>query len=227
MAERGSLRNGGHRDVAERNADDGADDEADGDEFVVDDACVEERAADGEHHAGFAGEKAAARGDGRAEPLERKNEESGGDEVGALDQRVGGEEGSHFAATRRRSTTFGPTRLEHLQHAVGDDEAADDVAGGGDDGDGAEDRGEIGFVFTGEDDGADDGDGVESVGERHQWRVKQRRDAADDFESDECGQHEDVKASEQIQLHFGVSSLAARAGNWKSSRRRALTMSPP
>src|SRR5580698_10331597 len=130
-------------------------------------------------------------------------------------------------ATRWRCASFWPAGFEHFQHAVGDDEAADDVAGGGDDGDGAEDGGEIGFVFTGENDGADNGDGVERVGERHQRRVKQRRDAANDFESDECGQHENVEACEQIQLHCGVSSLAARAGSWKSSRRRELTMSPP
>ena len=89
MAERGSLRDGGHRDVAERDADDGAEHEADGDRVVVDDAGVQERAADGEHHAGFAGQDAAARGGGRAEPLERKNEESGGDQVGEFDHAVG------------------------------------------------------------------------------------------------------------------------------------------
>ena len=53
-------------------------------QLVVDDARVEQRADDGEHHADFAGEQAAARGGGGAQPLERKNEESRGDEVGRL-----------------------------------------------------------------------------------------------------------------------------------------------
>ena len=120
----------------------------------------------------------------------------------------------HFAA----AASLRPTRLEHLEHAVGDEEAADDVAGGGDDGDGAENRGEIGLVFTGQDDGADDGDGVEGVGQRHQRRVKQRRDAADDFESDECGQHENVKAGEQI--HF-ISEFPPEQQGREAGRVRA------
>ena len=75
VAERGPLRNGGHGDVAERHADDGAQHQRDGDPLVVDDALVEERADDGQQHAGFAGEDAAARGGGRAQPLERQDEQ--------------------------------------------------------------------------------------------------------------------------------------------------------
>jgi hypothetical protein len=56
-------------------------------------------------------------------------------------------------------------------------------------------------MFAREDDGADHGDGVESVGKGHEWSVQQRSDLADDFKTYESGQHENVKAGEQVHLH--------------------------
>src|SRR4029077_9629459 len=76
------------------------------------------------------------------------------------------------------------------------------VAGGGDDGDGAENGGELALVFAGQNDGADHGDGVERVGEGHQRGVQQWGNAANDFKSDESGEHENVKAGDQVQLHL-------------------------
>src|SRR4029077_2984716 len=76
------------------------------------------------------------------------------------------------------------------------------VAGGGDNGDGAKNRGELALVFAGQNDGADHGDGVERVGEGHQRGVQQRGNAANDFKSDESGEHENVKAGDQVQLHL-------------------------
>ena len=45
--------------------------------------------------------------------------------------------------------------------------------------------GQRGLVFAGQDDRADHGDGVQRVGQRHQRRVQQRRNAANHFKSDE------------------------------------------
>src|SRR5713101_9238573 len=84
--------------------------------------------------------------------------------------------------------------LEHPEHAIGDDEAADDVAGGGHYGDGAEDYGEGALVLASQNNGADDGDGVQRVGEGHERRVQQGRDAANHFETNETRHHEDEKA---------------------------------
>src|ERR1700686_948117 len=119
-----------------------------------------------------------------------------------------------------------PAGFEHAQHAIGDQEAADDVAGGGDDGDGAEDGGELAFMFAGENDGADYGDGVERVGEGHQRRVEKRGDAANNFKSDKSGERENVEAGDQVQLHLSPP-LVANAGNLKNSQSRAFTTSPP
>ena len=80
---------------------------------------------------------------------------------------------------------FGPAGLEHLEHAVGDEESAHDVAGGGDDRDRAEDRRQRALCRARQDDGADHRDGVERVGQRHQRRVQQGRDPPDHLKPDE------------------------------------------
>ena len=54
----------------------------------------------------------------------------------------------------------------------------------------------------GDDDGGDHGDGVERVGQRHQRRVQQRRDALDHFEPDEARQDEHVEIGEKIRRHY-------------------------
>src|SRR5216684_814840 len=86
VAERGPLRHGGHLHFAERHADDAAEHQTDGHQLVVDDAFVEQRAADGQGHAYFTGPHAVARGGGRAQPLQRQNKKYGGDEVGDLNE---------------------------------------------------------------------------------------------------------------------------------------------
>src|SRR5437870_209431 len=62
----------------------------------------------------------------------------------------------------------------------------------------------------------------------HQRRVQQRRNAADHFKSDKRGQHENVEAGQQVQLHDFATSLdaAGKAGSEKNSRTRALKTSP-
>jgi hypothetical protein len=88
---------------------------------------------------------------------------------------------------------FDAAGLEHFQHSVGDDEAAHDVAGGGNDGHRAEKGGQRGFMFARQNDRADHRNRVQGVGQGHQRSVQQRRNAANHFESDECRKHEHVQ----------------------------------
>ena len=86
VAERGSLRHGGHLHHAEGDADDRAEHQRDDDPPVFDDSVVQQRAADGQQHAQLAGPDAAARRGGRAHPLERQDEEHRGDDVRKFDE---------------------------------------------------------------------------------------------------------------------------------------------
>src|SRR6266849_6046576 len=95
VAQRGSLRHRGHLHVAERNADDRAEHQGDGDPLVVHDAVMQQRAGDGQHHAHFAGPHAVPRGGGRAQPLQRQNEKDGGDQISDFDEGVGGDRVAH------------------------------------------------------------------------------------------------------------------------------------
>ncbi len=61
--------------------------------------------------------------------------------------------------------------------------------------------GERGFVPPGDDDGGDHHDGVQRVGERHQRRMQQRRDALDHFKSDEAGENEYKKIGDEVRRH--------------------------
>ncbi len=72
--------------------------------------------------------------------------------------------------------------LEHPEHSVGDDEAAHDVAGGGNHGDGPQHSGERALMFADQHDRPHHGDRVEGVGQRHQRRVQQRRHAPNHLE---------------------------------------------
>ncbi len=87
-----------------------------------------------------------------------------------------------------------------LEHAVGDDEAAHRVAGGGDDCNRTQHSRERALVLTRENDGADHRDRVEGVSQRHQRCVQQRRYSADHFKSDKCREYENVQAVDQVSL---------------------------
>src|SRR5579863_274190 len=91
--------------------------------------------------------------------------------------------------------------LEHPQHAVGDQESADHVAGGGHNGDDAEDGRERALFLADQDNGADHGNRVERIGQRHERRMQQGRDVADDLESDKGRQHEYEKCVDQVGTH--------------------------
>src|SRR5258708_704163 len=87
----------------------------------------------------------------------------------------------------------------------------------------------MGVVFTCKNDGADNSDGIERVGQRHQGGVQKRGNAAYDFKSDKRGQHENVEAGKQIQLHDFATSFdsAGSTGREKNSLTRGFTTSPP
>jgi len=95
VTQRGPLRNGGHGDFAERHADDRSEHQADKDPFVFHDAVVEQCAGNRQQHAQFAGKDAAARGRRRAQPLEREDEERGGNQISDLDKGVRSEHVAH------------------------------------------------------------------------------------------------------------------------------------
>src|SRR5579883_1235235 len=133
-----------------------------------------------------------------------------------------------------------PAGLEHLQHPVGDDEAADDVARRGNDGDGSKYRGKSRFVLARDHDRADHRDGIQCIGERHERRVQQRRNPANHVKADEAGQNEDKQAVQPSSRHVSSAPAAgsganelrthllcpASAGKAKNSRTRSFTISP-
>src|SRR5579862_6484104 len=124
--------------------------------------------------------------------------------------------------------TLGLSRLEHPEHPVRDEEAADDVARRRDDRDRREDRREGRAALAGEEDRADDGDRVQGVRQGHEGRVEERRDPPYHLESDEGGQHEDVEAVEEVDLHSRTPSFpSGRAARPRNSRTRGFTISPP
>jgi hypothetical protein len=128
VAEGSSLRDGGHLHHAKRDADAAAEHEGDDDPLPVDDAVAQQSAGDGQHHADFASPDAVAGGGGGTHPFQRENKEGAGDQVSKFDDvLVSGEIGIHLFFHRAAG-------LEHLEHAVGDQESANHVAGGGDNG---------------------------------------------------------------------------------------------
>ena len=170
--------------MRQRDADDEPRDDRQDDPAVVDDLRLRPGDQDGDDHGRHAGVHALAGGGRRVHPVQREDEQDRRDEVGELDDRVAHE----------RSSAFGvPVGLEHLQHPVGDQEAADDVGHRGEQRDRAQDADPGGIVAAGHDDRADHRDGRDGVGERHQRRVQQPRDPADHAQPDERGQHEDVQ----------------------------------
>ncbi len=76
-----------------------AEHERDDDPFVVDDAVMQQRAGDGQHHADLAGQDAVAGGGGRTHPLQRENKESAGDEVDDFDEVLASGKLGHIMAS--------------------------------------------------------------------------------------------------------------------------------
>src|SRR6266576_1182118 len=90
--------------------------------------------------------------------------------------------------------------LEHLEHAVGDEEAADDVdRPEGDRDDEQELRQEAVDAEAQHDDAAEHDDAVDGVGARHQWRVQRVGHLGDGQKAGEAGQDEDRQVGQQHQ----------------------------
>src|SRR5467141_534569 len=85
MAEGSPLGNSGHLHPAQRNTDAAAQHERDDDPLVIDNAAVQQRAGNRQHHANFSRPDAVAGGSGRAHPLQRQDEQSASDEVNNFD----------------------------------------------------------------------------------------------------------------------------------------------
>ena len=96
VAHGGSLRHGRHVYQAQRDADSGADDQADDDPLVLDQFRVEERGDDGQRSADLSRQNAPARAGRRTQQLERKNEENDRDNVGEIEILLKRERGHDF-----------------------------------------------------------------------------------------------------------------------------------
>ncbi len=89
MAQRRSLRDRRHSDITEGDANDRTQNQSDRDPLVIDDAVIEQRAGNGQHHSDFACPDATSRGSWRAQPLERENEEDRRDDIGDFNEVFG------------------------------------------------------------------------------------------------------------------------------------------
>src|ERR1035441_3787319 len=100
VTERGSLRNCRHRHSPERYADDGAKHQPNGDQPVVHNAVLQQRAADRQQHANFARPDAVAGRGRRTHPLQRENKQHARDEIDEFDDDLGPcQFGRHYLAT--------------------------------------------------------------------------------------------------------------------------------
>src|ERR1035438_743827 len=100
VTERGSLRDRRHRYAPERNADDGAEHKPNGDQPVIHNAVVQQRAADRQQHADFARPDAVAGRGRRTHPLQREDEQHARDEIQKLDEDLAScEFGCHYWPT--------------------------------------------------------------------------------------------------------------------------------
>src|SRR3979411_1936312 len=100
MTECGSLWNRRHLHPPKRHADDRAEHKRDGDEPVVDDAVMQQRAADRQQHAHFARPDAMTGRGRRAHPLQREDEQHARDEIQKLDDDLAScDDGCHYWLT--------------------------------------------------------------------------------------------------------------------------------
>jgi len=99
--------------------------------------------------------------------------------------------------------------LEHFEHALGDEEAAEHVHRGQGHGQRAHDLAEHPFGKAGGEHGADDDDGGNGVRHRHQRRVQRRRHGPDDVVADVDRQHEDDQVDDGVaDVHSRLLFLA-------------------
>ncbi len=118
--------------------------------------------------------------------------------------------------------------LEHVEHPVGDDEAAHDVQGGEDDGEEA--QGELGGTvrLAQDEHGADEDDAVDGVAARHERGVQDARHLGDDLVAHEGGQdeHRDEGHEAGIGGDHGASSPWVRPATRRWARGRPRRPAP-
>src|SRR5680860_827494 len=112
--------------------------------------------------------------------------------------------------------------LEHLEHPVGDHEAAHHVDGGHDHGDDPDDRLRRPLRRGREhEQRADNADPADGVGARHQRGVQDRRYLGDDLEAHEAREHEDIHRKEQSSHNSiplpGYAPMASRVRSCTTS----------
>src|SRR6185312_1658687 len=141
------------------------------------------------------------------------------------------------SATARRAASLGlrlrGLPLEHLEHAVGDEEAADDVDRREDDRDERERLLDVRVRRPGDEHRADEDDAVDRVRPRHERRVQHRRDLRDDLDADEHGQDEHRDAVQKSHAHAATGSLSTlpscvtQVSRVISSSKSSVSSEPP
>src|SRR5918994_3487736 len=111
--------------------------------------------------------------------------------------------------------------LEHPEHAVGHEEAADDVDRPEGDRDHEQELVEEAGGLADQQQAAEQHDPVDRVRRRHQRRVQGVRHLRDHLEADEGGEHEDGELGEQIH-DYAATPAAARAPSWTISPTRMM-----
>ena len=198
MAEGSPLWDSGHLHHAKRNTDRRADAQCDKNPGVADgdvlkfafNAELKDGPANSENHANFAGQNAAPRRWGRVHPLKSKNEQRAGYEINESDKCLTAKDRCHDFVGR-----------VDFQHAVGDQESTNDIAGCRDHRQNSEDECKVALVPADQYDCADHSNGVESIGDRHQRGVQERRNALDHFKPNEPRQHEYEQTIDQNCAH--------------------------
>ena len=163
-----------------------------------------ERGEHGDRHADHAEQVALPAGLRARQPAQRQDEQDAGDEI---------EQRGEIRRSLRVSLLF---LLVHRQHALGDQEAAEDVHRGEDQRDEAERaRPERAIVIGDQRDAdreqrADHDHRGDRVGHRHQRRVQRRRHRPDHVVADEDRQHEDREPE-----HEGIDGVGGlRPWRW-------------
>src|SRR3954466_9502970 len=117
----------------------------------------------------------------------------------------------------------GLAALEHLEHAVGDQEAADHVDGPEGDGDDEQQLVEEALDGPDQQQAAEHDDAVDGVCAGHQRRVQRVGHLRDDLEAHERRQHQDGDLDDQV--HVYAASAAFLAPSWTISPSR-VTQAP-
>ena len=83
--------------------------------------------------------------------------------------------------------------LKHVQHALGDEEAAKNINGCKEGGCRSDHDCGAAALSDGLQDSANDDDATDSVGDTHQWRMQSCGNAPDNLPAHKAGQHEDCQ----------------------------------